>query len=446
MNCADRGLAALAAISLVAVLASCGGGNSSETTIIGGGINGGTGVPVVSVDTPTGPNTTEIVVDAGPASGFSLGAANIAYVTVTVCTPGSATDCVDVDHVVLDTGSIGLRLIKSTVAALSLPALSLPADAASGTPAGPAVECYPFVLGGLWGPLASADLHIGGELAAALPIQLIDDTMPPTYAAPADCIAASNGGLLSSVASLQAKGVLGVGMIAYDCGRDCIAGNYSSFGYALYDSCPGAACVPAAVPVALQIQNPVAHFAVNNNGTIIALPALPDLGAGVAKGRLVFGIGTQSNNQIPPSAKMYFVDANPASAGYLNLTTTVGTTAYPNSYVDSGSNALFFDDASITLGCQSSSGTSGGWYCPPSVVRRSATLTDSFGMSGPVDYSVANADALFSSSSLAFADLAGSVGQGLNSFVWGLPFFYGRSVFTSIWGQTLSPNGPWNAF
>ncbi|MGZ5688816.1 MAG: hypothetical protein ACXWIQ_13925, partial [Caldimonas sp.] len=89
MRCVDLRLAALAAPLFALLLASC-GGNSSETTITGGGVNGGSGGTVVSVDTPTGPNTTEIVVDSGPASGFSLGAANIPYVTVTVCAPGSA--------------------------------------------------------------------------------------------------------------------------------------------------------------------------------------------------------------------------------------------------------------------------------------------------------------------------------------------------------------------
>jgi hypothetical protein len=80
------------------------------------------------------------------------------------------------------------------------------------------------------------------------------------------------------------------------------------------------------------------------------------------------------------------------------------------------------------------------------VLRRTATLTDWQGASASVDYSVANADALFSTSSLAFADLSGSVTQGADTFVWGMPFFYGRAVYTSIWGQALSPNGPWNAF
>lgn len=444
MNFAERATTASVALLLACVLAAC-GGSSSETTIIGGGLSGGTGGSVASIDTPTGDNTTEIVVDSGPASGFSLGAVNIPYVAVTVCSPGSSTACVTIDHVFLDTGSIGLRVLRSAVAPLSLPAVALPADAAHATPAGPAVECYPFVLGAVWGALATADVRVGGELAAALPIQLIDDATPAANAAPPDCVSSSNGGLLNSAASLQANGILGVGMIAYDCGLSCTTANYAS-GYTLYYSCTNTTCAPAAVPANLQIQNPVAHFAVNNNGTLITMPALPDLGVGIARGRLVFGIGTQTNNQIPPTAKMYFVDANPANATYLTQTTRLDGATFTNSYIDSGSNALFFDNSSIPQKCQSSSGTNGGWYCPATALRKMATFTDSFGTSGSVDVSIASADALFSTSSLAFSNLAGSVKQGANTFVWGMPFFYGRPVFTSIWGKALSPNGPWNAF
>ena len=447
MRCADRAGAALAVVTVAIVLASC-GGNSSVTTITGGDIAGGTAGTTVTLGTPTGPNTTEVVVDSGPASGFSLGAANIPYVTVTVCEPGSATRCLTIDHVFLDTGSVGLRLLKSKVAGLNLPSVSVPADATTGTSAGRALECYPFVLGAVWGPLASADLRIAGEVAPSLSVQLIDDVAPMSDAAPAECVAAANGGLQNSVSSLQANGLLGIGMLAYDCGLACSRGDYSS-GYTLYYSCPGAAgavCAPAAIPSALQTQNPVAHFAVNNNGTILALPALPDLGAGVAKGRLVFGIGTQSNNQIPPTATMIFVDANPASASYLYFKTVTGTTTYLDSYIDSGSNALFFEDATLPMGCQSSTAAASGWYCPPAVLRRTATVSDGFGSTATAVYSLASADVLFGSASVAFADLGGSAGQGASTFVWGLPFFYGRSVFTSIWGQALSPNGPWNAF
>jgi hypothetical protein len=439
-------------LAVAAGLVAC-GGNSTETTITGGGLSGGATGPVVSADAPTGPNTTEIVVDTGPASGFALGAANIPYVTVTVCTPGSTTACVIIDHVFLDTGSIGLRVFASAVGSLGLPALTVPADATSSTPAGPAAECYPFVLGAVWGPLARADVHIGGESALALPIQVIADASPAALAPPSQCVAAANGGLLSTTASMQANGILGIGMLPYDCGQACAAGNYAG-GFTMYYSCPGgsASCVAAAVPATSQMHNPIASFepgaggVANDNGSIVVLPAVPELGASLVKGRLVFGIGTQTNNQLPVSAKIYSVDPNPASANYLYQTTSVDLKTFSSSYVDSGSNALFFDDTAIAMGCRSSSGSTGGWYCPSSVVRKTATITGSDGTSGSVDLAIANADVLFSGGNVAFANLGGSAGQGANSFVWGLPFFYGRSVFTSIWGKALSPSGPWNAF
>jgi hypothetical protein len=72
------------------------------------------------------------------------------------------------------------------------------------------------------------------------------------------------------------------------------------------------------------------------------------------------------------------------------------------------------------------------------------------GNTATADFSIANSDLLFSTSSTAFNNLGGSLGslapRAPQTFVWGLPFFYGRSVYTSIWGQALSPNGPWNAF
>ena len=462
----------LGALWVLAVCVGCGGGDSSVTTYSGGLVP----ATSVSIDTPTGSNTTEVIVDGGPAS-FSVGAMNTPYVTVTVCAP-SSTRCATIDHVFLDTGSYGLRVLKSRVASLTLPALTLAADAQRQTPAGTAVECYPFVLGGVWGPLARADVHMAGETATAIPIQLIDDSGSASLAVPADCIAAAGGvsstgqsPIFDSAASLQANGILGIGMMGFDCGLTCTTASYAGF-HIQYYVCPDqltANCQAAAVPVAQQTQNPVVHFVpddgnaqADNTGTIVSLPALPTLGAGVARGRLVFGIGTRSNNQIAAGAKTLRVDANPSSPTYLYFTTTIGSASYPYSYIDSGSNAFFFNDASIGQACSSSAGgQSGGWYCPSGTVSvlRNASLSDSFGNAASIDFSVANADVLFSGSSTAFANLGGSLGlDQLNcqatrtcqnpekTFAWGLSFFFGRSVYTSIWGQALSTNGPWNAF
>ena len=437
MRSAERLLRVLA-IGLVAVVAGCGGGNSSVTTISGAGVSGGQSGPEVVIDQPQGPNTTEVVVDSGPAGGFVLGVANLPYVSVTVCAPGSTTACAVIDHVFLDTGSIGLRLLRSKVAALGLPL----AAAGSGT----VVECYPFVVGAVWGPMASADLQIGGERAAGLPVQLIDDGSPQVAAPTADCQAAANGDLLASATALQANGVLGVGMLRYDCGLLCEQGQYAG-GYTLYYRCDaGGSCQPLAVPGSAQVQNPVSSFAADNNGTIVVLPAVPPTGASVARGRLVFGIGTQANNQLAPGVTVLRVDPDPTSASYLYLAASLGATAYPYSYVDSGSNGLFFDDAALPTAC-AAAGSGSAWYCPSSPQALTAQVHDGFGVQVKVDFSVASADLLFATSNVAFADLGGAAGTAnAGAFVWGLPFFYGRRVYTSIWGQTLAENGPWYAF
>ncbi len=456
MRCA-RPLLFLAELCLLAVLAGCGGGSSSVTTYSVGGVSVGSALTTVTQDTPTGPNTTEVIIDSGPSS-FSLGAANVPYVTVTVCAPNS-NSCVTIDHVFLDTGSYGLRVLKSSVASLTLPALTLASNPQLNTQSGTAVECYPFVLGGVWGPLARADVHMVGETATAIPIQVIDDTANASLTAPSDCVAAAGGSLFSSAATLQANGILGVGMMGFDCGLTCETGNYAGF-HVQYYVCPDsvtANCQAAAIPIGQQVQNPVVHFVPDdgnpqpdNNGTIISLPALPALGAGIAKGRLVFGIGSRSNNQISPGVKMLSVDANPFSPSYLYFTTNLGQSSFSDSYIDSGSNAYFFTDTSISQSCKSSIGSTSqsGWYCPAGTVAvpRTATLTDLLGNSAVVNFSIANADLLFGGSSTAFANLGGSISQAPQTFVWGLSFFFGKSVYTSIWGQALSPNGPWNAF
>jgi Protein of unknown function (DUF3443) len=443
-----RTRAAIMAVALSGglLLSSCGGGSSSTTRVVCRDPNVCTAQEVVQ-STPTGSNTTEIVVDSGPTSAFALGVTNLPYVTVTVCTPGSTTQCATIDHVLLDTGSYGLRLLKSKVAAVGLPSVPVAADPNNGTPAGDAAECYAFVLGAVWGPLATADVQMGGETASSVNIQVIDDAAVPAQPVPQNCNQQAQGTLLNSASMLQANGILGVGVVGVDCGITCMTNTYAG-GYIVYYSCPpgGAACQAAGLPLASQVQNPVAHFAVNNNGTMIVMPAVPELGAMVARGRLVFGIGTQTNNQIPIGATLYQINNDPNSADYLYVALQVASRSYPQSFVDTGANAMFFDEPALSQACSVSSGQAGTWYCPPATWRQTATLTDKAGTAGAFNMAVTNADALFNSGAAAFATLAGSAGQATQTFALGMPFFYGRTVFTSIWGQALATSGPWYAF
>lgn len=58
--------------------------------------------------------------------------------------------------------------------------------------------------------------------------------------------------------------------------------------------------------------------------------------------------------------------------------------------------------------------------------------------------SVANADSLFATNDSELGRLAGPFP---GSFDWGLPFFYGRNVFTAIEGKsTPQGSGPYWAF
>jgi hypothetical protein len=61
---------------------------------------------------------------------------------------------------------------------------------------------------------------------------------------------------------------------------------------------------------------------------------------------------------------------------------------------------------------------------------------------------VGNAEALFSTSNTAFSDAAGAAPTGSTSFAWGMPFFYGKRVYMSIWdisGPTVAPWYAWTA-
>ncbi len=124
-----------------------------------------------------------------------------------------------------------------------------------------------------------------------------------------------------------------------------------------------------------------------------------------------------------------------------NITTQLGSQTMSQSFIDSGSNGLFFDMSTLTP-C---SAAYSGFYCPASTTSLTATMA---GISGSalVSFSVGNAQSLLNTSVTALPTLAGPMNAS-RTFDWGLPFFYGRSVFYGI-AQTSSTwgTGPLIAF
>jgi hypothetical protein len=416
------GLPSMYAMVLAALLmVACGGGSSDS---VGGAVSQSTirkGSGPLVVPPTTGGNFTPITVDAGPVSGSPE--INIAYVSVTVCTPGTKTTvsaCQTIDHVMLDTGSSGLRLLNSALYSnLDLPVVSNSSGAIG--------ECMAFAIGTTWGSVRSADIYLGGEVATSVPIQVIGDQPGGISTIPSDC--SSTGIIQNTQADLGANGVLGVGLFVNDC--DICSGPVSP---PMYFTCTSN-CISSGVGSAQLVKNPVALFPQDNNGTVIQLPAVPPTGSSGFTGSLIFGIGTQSNNLLTIGG--YTATVYPTDS-YGNFTTTYKSTSMSGSYIDSGSNALFFNDSIATCSITT-------WaYCPPSPLSLSATdAAAGGGPSGQVSFSIVGVDPL--GPSIVAANIGGPGVSGL--FAWGLPFFYGRSVYTAISGKSAPGGlGPYFAF
>jgi hypothetical protein len=190
-------------------------------------------------------------------------------------------------------------------------------------------------------------------------------------------------------------------------------------------------CTPSRLPANSQVTNPVVRFAAGyNNGTILRLPAIDPSGAVLAVGTLTFGIGTQPNNQLG-NAKIFAVD----NRGTIS-TTINGWQA--RAVFDSGAPAIAFFDSSIPR-CAAGSSI----YCPSaplaiSAINRSGGVVDTATFTISTPPSNPNVTAI----------LLGQAVSDPNDFMfWGLPFYFGRTVFTAIAGQsTTGGAGPYVAY
>lgn len=369
-----------------------------------------------------GPNVVPLVVDSGPA-GLTLTAVNIAYLMVTVCIPGNvppSANCQNIDHVEVDTGSNGLRILADAPFNLTLPS-------AKDSNNNPLAECLKFADGASWGPIGTADVYISGEKALGISVHVIggaSGTIGGTV--PSGCDTPAVLKTENTVADFGANGILGVGPFINDCnsGGTCTAPPMGSPQSATYYGCPSVSnCATTDATLAQQVPNTVVHFATDNNGVIVELPPVSGATQVNPAGALVFGIGTQANNALGSATKL------PGDANG-NITAVFAGSNY-GAFLDSGSNANFFP-SSLTV-CPS---PNDGFYCPSALTSESAKLQGTGTGSESADFNVDNANTLFSTNPTytAFPDLAGPIPAKVNPpfFDLGLSFFFGRNVFTGF--------------
>ncbi len=400
-----RALRAGVCLVLCVSAAACGGGH-------GGALS--PGAPAANDD-----NVAAVVVDGGPAQRD----VNTLFTSVTVCVPGSTSSCQTIDHIQVDTASFGLRILAPALT------LSLPVQKAANGDS--LVECTAFVDGFSWGPVALADVRIAGESASSTPIQIIGD--PRFTSIPADC--SGVGPEEDTVAEFGANGILGIGVFAQDCGSGCA----DTAANMLYYACNSAQCEQTAVPLSTQVPNPVTLFAADNNGTLIELPGVAAPGAATVTGSLIFGVDTRSNNQ---SGSETVLTVDPAQGLF---TTVFDGQSLAMSITDTGSNAFYFNDSSLTP-CAGANFS--GFYCPANTESFTAVLQGRNSITADVSFTVGNAQTMATANPTftALPTLAGTFPTA-GTFDWGLPFYFGRRVATVLEGRTTSAGtGPYIAF
>lgn len=385
---------------LLVLLVACGGGG-------GGDPSPGTG---------TGGEDENVLALSvnGDACGGRDAYLNQPCVRVTVCEPGTQV-CRTIDRVLLDTGSFGLRLFRQSLAGLALGQVSAPDG-------GALASCTQFAdLSADWGPVQVADVVLGGEPPVQVPIQVIDAGFGPP---PESCPEPESG-----PADAGFDGILGVGVFREECGPPCEAIPDNG----LYFSCDARGCHGTRVPLEDQVQNPVAHLPADNNGVIVELPGVDPAGARTVEGRVLLGIGTRPNNAVTGATAL------PLDRRSATFTTTLEGRELPGSFIDTGSNGLFFPDPP-SRPIPTCPAPASVWYCPDGFVAFSAT-TIGFGgaPSVAVPFEVGNFRAMIDSDNRVLPALGGDAIAGAG-FDWGLPFFLGKTVAVGFEG-TSSPLG-----
>ena len=413
-------------------IAACGGGGGSYSVSAGASIvSGEAGVNMLSAPSVSGAaNVVPVIVDSGPA-GNSV---NSLFTTVTVCQPGSTTQCQTIDHVLVDTGSTGLRILSSVLSS------SMHLNLVQTGGGKPVLGCANFLDGTFaWGPVALADVRMGGEVAVSTAIQVVGSSTYNSLSRPCS----TSGSAIKTASDLGANGILGVGLSKQDCGDPCDPLNGNNPQNGMYFACSNASCgsvVGTTLNTAQQLQQPVAALAADNNGLAVILNNTNAQGQASLSGTMVFGLGTQANNQFS-SLSVLGTDGQ----GYITTqmaNTGLGTAlTLATSFLDTGSSGLFFD-GSITQ-CH---GANAGYYCPAPDITTTASLIGQLGTASKfVTFTIGNADTLLSSSNTALPTLGATVGDR-TSFDWGLPFFFGRTVVLGIEGKSSNfGTGPYYA-
>ncbi|MGB8260853.1 MAG: DUF3443 family protein [Terracidiphilus sp.] len=380
-------------------------GDAASTTGCGSATNFGSG------------NTAVLYVDGYPCVPADYPDYDQPYTNVKICAPGSTTNCQVIDHVIVDSGSVGVRFIGSTIKKALLSALPAVTEGPN-----PITECEIYVSSFIYGPLKKADIYWAGKVARNFPVQIGGAAGFPI---PTDC-SSQGGSPTNDTASFDSNGLIGVAFPLVDTG--------------IYYTCnsKGAKCAENYYG---GIPNLIGAFSSDNNGVTMTMPQISLNGSATpAIGSLVFGVGTEANNKPPAGTVPLFNNSD----GLFHM--QIGSSK-ATAYIDSGTNTMSI--AGTYPVCTDPGGN--GFFCPKSNTPLAVGMY-SISQTKPqftVGYTMGNGSALLNLGYVAYNDLVGIADSSTtagNAFALGLSNFFGHTMYFVFNSRKSSlGTGPINA-
>jgi hypothetical protein len=384
-----------------------------------------------AIPTPAPGDSNFVRILVTPNRGGVCGYNNAPCVTVNICSSTNESQCDTINNVLLDTGSYGLRIFASLLpnnnSGESLAPILIDDSAIA--------ECVTYGDGTQnWGPIKLANVSLNNnQTTTAIPIQILDSTAFVT----GENIVCPNATKTPTPATFGLNGIIGVGPFP----NDKTVGNYYK--------CNNTSCSTlVTIPNSNYVTNPITKFADGyNNGVTLTFGAIPTDGAINADGYAIFGVGSKQNNS--PQKNVAILPIESGQFIPINIETKINSVSY-NSFLDTGSNYLYFGESTI-LNLPQCGSPINAFLCPSGLTNFSAIMFANNQESATINFAIENSQNLFNANSnTAFATIGAIIPNiGID---WGLPFFFGRTVYSVFANESVvisgvtyppSPNGYW---
>lgn len=360
-------------------------------------------------------NVVPLIADAG----YNGNGTNRSYITITLCQSGTE-NCQTIDHILVDSGSTGLRINQSALTLTGLTPITYQGI--------PVYECMLYGAGYGYGPAVTGDLKLANEVASNIPIQIFYDTTQVNV--PDSCSQSTTN--FANLNNSGAHGIIGINPYSnpnnqYTAGGVFACTTPESSSCTLVPS-PDTNLIPLTV-------NPISAFAQDNNGAIFDLPNVPTATNTPIIGSLIFGLNTQNNNQVPTTS-ITKVPGNPTESFPVGFFNAYSGSVNGIAIFDSGTPLYAFYYTGMAA-CPIT-GILSGYYCPNPSPQNWNSLIQGYNSTTITNVSVPILNYTNNSgiNDTLIPYLGAISDANSNLTIYGLTFFFGQKIYLGFMGQT----------